>query len=126
MPDLCLVVPDRHHRGGQVDLRPHPHSSPPRLLSSDYFRGLVADDENDQSASGDAFELLHHVARMRLASGRLTVVDATNVQREARAQLVKVARDHDVFPVAIVLDIPRPSARRATPRARTGCTCPRR
>ncbi|NUU24084.1 MAG: polynucleotide kinase-phosphatase, partial [Streptomycetaceae bacterium] len=70
------------------------------------FRGMVADDENDQSASKDAFELLHHVAGKRLAAGRLTVVDATNVQREARAQLVQLAREHDVLPVAIVLDVP--------------------
>jgi predicted kinase len=76
------------------------------VLSSDYFRGLVADDENDQSASGDAFDVLHYVAGKRLAAGRLTVVDATNVQPHARAGLVKVAREHDVLPVAIVLDVP--------------------
>ena len=40
------------------------------------------------------------------AAGRLTVVDATNVQSHARAGLVKVAREHDVLPVAIVLDMP--------------------
>jgi polynucleotide kinase-phosphatase len=77
-----------------------------QVLSSDYFRGLVADDENDQSASADAFEVLHYVAGKRLAAGRLTVVDATNLQAHARAGLVKVAREHDVLPVAIVLDVP--------------------
>jgi len=79
---------------------------PTQVLSSDYFRGLVADDENDQSASAAAFEVLHYVAGKRLAAGRLTVVDATNLQSHARAGLVQVAREHDVLPVAIVLDVP--------------------
>ncbi|MET0422762.1 MAG: AAA family ATPase, partial [Actinoplanes sp.] len=82
------------------------HFAPTQVLSSDYFRGLVADDENDQSASADAFDVLHYVAGKRLAAGRLTVVDATNLQAHARAGLVKVAREHDVLPVAIVLDVP--------------------
>jgi predicted kinase len=60
------------------------HFAPTQVLSSDYFRGLVADDENDQSASADAFDVLHYVAGKRLAAGRLTVVDATNLQPHAR------------------------------------------
>jgi protein phosphatase len=75
-------------------------------LSSDFCRGLVADDENDQSATAAAFDVLHHIAGVRLAGGRLTVVDATNVQSEARKSLVALARAHDVLPVAIVLDVP--------------------
>ncbi len=85
---------------------PRRHFRPPRCSSSDFFRGLVADDENDQSATPEAFDALHHVAGLRLAGGRLTVVDATNVQPAARAALVALAREHDVLPVAIVLDVP--------------------
>ncbi|MEV6331135.1 polynucleotide kinase-phosphatase [Streptomyces sp. NPDC051909] len=82
------------------------HFKPTEIVSSDFCRGLVADDENDQSASKDAFDVLHYIAGKRLAAGRLTVVDATNVQREARRQLVRLAREHDVLPIAIVLDLP--------------------
>ncbi|WP_336320468.1 polynucleotide kinase-phosphatase [Streptomyces lavendofoliae] len=82
------------------------HFKPTEVISSDFCRGLVADDENDQSASGDAFDVLHHIAGKRLAAGRLTVVDATNVQQEGRRQLVRLAREHDVLPIAIVLDLP--------------------
>ncbi|MFD7836937.1 polynucleotide kinase-phosphatase [Streptomyces sp. NPDC059761] len=82
------------------------HFKPTEVISSDYCRGLVADDENDQSASRDAFEVLHYIAGKRLAAGRLTVVDATSVQAEARRQLVQLAREYDVLPIAIVLDMP--------------------
>src|SRR6476619_4898944 len=76
------------------------------VLSSDYCRGLVSDNENDQTATKDAFEVLHFIARKRLAAGRLTVVDATNVQPEARKPLVALAREFHVLPVAIVLNLP--------------------
>jgi protein phosphatase len=76
------------------------------IVSSDFCRGLVADDENDQDASKDAFELLGVIVGKRLARGRLTVVDATNVQPAARKQLLALAKAHDVLPVAIVLDVP--------------------
>jgi protein phosphatase len=76
------------------------------VLSSDYCRGLVSDDENDQSATRDAFEVLHFIAAKRLSLGRLTVVDATNVQPDARKPLVALARQYHVLPVAIVLNTP--------------------
>ncbi|MEV5609487.1 polynucleotide kinase-phosphatase [Streptomyces sp. NPDC052225] len=79
---------------------------PTEVISSDFCRGLVADDENDQGASRDAFDVLHYIAGKRLAAGRLTVVDATNVQQESRRQLIELARKHDVLPIAIVLDVP--------------------
>ncbi len=79
---------------------------PTEFVSSDACRGLVADDENDQSASKDAFELLHYLVAKRLKRGLLTVVDATNVQPEGRKPLVALARQYHVLPVAIVLDVP--------------------
>jgi protein phosphatase len=75
------------------------------VLSSDSCRALVADDENDQAATKDAFEILHFIAGKRMAGGRLTVVDATNVKREDRAKLVALAREHHFLPVAIVFDL---------------------
>ncbi|WP_223651286.1 polynucleotide kinase-phosphatase [Hymenobacter psoromatis] len=79
---------------------------PTEIVSSDACRGLVADDENDQSASADAFALLHYLVAKRLQRGLLTVVDATNVQAEGRKPLVTLARQYHVLPVAIVLDVP--------------------
>ncbi|MEI2742034.1 MAG: polynucleotide kinase-phosphatase [Candidatus Competibacter sp.] len=79
---------------------------PTEILSSDYCRGLVSDDENDQAATADAFEVLHFIAAKRLAAGRLTVIDATNVQPDARKSLVALARQYHCLPVALVLDPP--------------------
>ncbi len=82
------------------------HFKATQIVSSDACRGVVSDDENDQAATADAFALVHHIAGVRLRRGLLTVVDATSVQPKAREALVKVAREHDVLPVAIVLDVP--------------------
>ncbi len=82
------------------------HFKPTEVISSDFCRGLVADDENDQSATPDAFDVLHYIVGTRLRRGLLTVIDATNVQQAARASLVKLARSHDVMVDAIVIDVP--------------------
>jgi protein phosphatase len=87
------------------------HFAPTQVVSSDYCRGVVADDENDQSATGDAFDLLHFIVRTRLKRGLLTVVDATNVQPKSRQSLLQIAKDNDVLAVAIVLDVPESVAR---------------
>src|SRR5712692_4570824 len=81
------------------------HFKTTEILSSDYCRGLVSDDENDQAATKDAFEVLHFIASKRLSAGRLVVVDATNVQPESRKPLVALARHYHVIPVAIVLNV---------------------
>jgi polynucleotide kinase-phosphatase len=82
------------------------HFKSTEVVSSDFCRGLVADDENDQSATADAFDVLNYIVGTRLRRGLLTVVDATNVQPAARASLIKLARSHDVLVDAIVLDVP--------------------
>ena len=105
IPSLALVVLIGASGSGKSTFARR-HFKPTEVLSSDACRGLVADDENDQSATTDAFEVLHLIAARRLARGRLTVVDATNVQPMARKPLVELARRYHVTPVAIVFDLP--------------------
>src|SRR5690242_6340616 len=105
IPALALVVLIGPSGSGKSTFA-RAHFKPTEILSSDFCRGLVSDDENDQSATGDAFAVLHYVAAKRLARGLLTVVDATNVQPEARKPLVELARQYHVLPVALVLDVP--------------------
>jgi protein phosphatase len=105
IPELSLVVLVGVTGSGKSTFA-RAHFRPTEVISSDFCRGLVADDENDQSATKDAFEVLRFIAGHRLRAGRLTVIDATNVQPEARRELVLLACEHDVLPAAIVLDLP--------------------
>ena len=105
IPDLSLVVLVGASGSGKSTFAAH-HFGPFEVLSSDYCRGLVSNDQNSQAATKAAFDVLHVIAGKRLDAGLLTVVDATNVQPEARKSLVALAREHDVLPVAIVLDLP--------------------
>lgn len=105
IPELSLVALIGASGSGKSSFA-RKHFLPTEVLSSDLCRGLVSDDENDQSATSDAFDVLHYIAGKRLARGKLTVVDATNVQPEARKPLVELAREHYVIPVAIVLNLP--------------------
>jgi protein phosphatase len=82
------------------------HFAPTEILSSDAFRALIADDPSAQGATDDAFELIHRLLAMRLRRGRLSVVDATNVEEWARRELLGLARQHRRPVVAIVLDVP--------------------
>jgi len=105
IPELSLVVLIGASGSGKSTFA-RKHFKATEILSSDYCRGLVSDDENSQAATKDAFEVLHFIVRKRLAAGKLTVVDATNVQPESRKSLVEIAREFHCLPVAIVLDLP--------------------
>ena len=105
VPELSLVVLVGPSGCGKSTFA-RKHFKATEVLSSDFCRGLVSDDENDQAATRDAFAILHMIAGKRLAARRLTVIDATNVQDSARKPLVALAREHDCLPVAIVLDLP--------------------
>jgi protein phosphatase len=104
VPKLSLVVLIGPSGSGK-SIFARKHFLPTEVLSSDECRALVSDDENNQAATDDAFAVLHFIAARRLAAGRLTVVDATNIQPGARKPLVALAREHHCLPVAIVFDM---------------------
>ena len=105
IPELSLVVLAGTSGSGKSTFAAK-HFKPTEVISSDFCRGLVGDDQNAQDVTKQAFEVLHFIASKRLQLGRLTVVDATNTQPDARKPLVQLARDQHVLPVAIVLDVP--------------------
>src|SRR5207244_1632081 len=105
IPELSLVVLIGPSGSGKSTFARR-HFRPTEVLSSDACRGMVSDDETDQVVTKEAFEVLHFVAAKRLALGRLTVIDATNVQPEARQPLVQLARQYHCLPVAVVLNLP--------------------
>ena len=106
IPTPCLVALIGASGSGKTTLA-RQHFKPTEVLSSDFFRALIGDDENNQSVTAEAFETLFDVAGKRLDQGLLTVVDATNTQRRARQAVLACAKEHDVFAVAIVLDVPK-------------------
>lgn len=112
MPEIELRVPDRSlivlvgATGSGKTTFARTHFRPSQVLSSDQLRAAVSDDENNQAATADAFEVLHLIADRRLARARLTVVDATNVLRRAREPLLRLAKTHNLPAVAVVLDLP--------------------
>ena len=105
LPDLSLVCLVGASGSGKTTFAAD-HFRPTEVLSSDAFRGFVADDEADQSATADAFDALYHLAGLRLKRGNLTVLDATHARKEDRAKAVALARDYHAIPVAIVLHPP--------------------
>jgi protein phosphatase len=105
IPNFSLVVLIGPSGSGKSTFA-RKHFLPTEVISSDFCRGLVSDNENDQTATNQAFELVHTIARNRLALGKLTVIDATNVQKEARKPLVEIARKFHCLPVAILFNLP--------------------
>ncbi len=87
------------------------HFKPAEILSLDKCRAAVSNDEACQAATEDALELLHFIASKRLKNGLLTVIDASNVQAEARRPHIQLAKKFHCLPVAIVLNLPEPLCR---------------
>jgi len=105
IPELAVVALVGPSGSGKSSFA-RKHFRPTQVLSSDFCRGLASDDENNQAATKDAFEILHFIAAKRLAAGKLVVVDATNVQQEARKPVIALGRAFHCLPVAIVFDLP--------------------
>ncbi|MDX2034380.1 MAG: ATP-binding protein [Blastocatellia bacterium] len=80
------------------------HFRATEIVSSDRCRAMLCDDEANQAVSAAAFSLLHHIARDRLALGRLTVIDATNLQARARIPLLRMAAALRLPTAAIVFN----------------------
>lgn len=105
VPELSLVVLIGAPGSGKSTFA-RKHFKPTEILSSDFCRALVSDDESDQSASKDAFEVLHFIVAKRLHARRLTVVNATNAMARDRKPLLELARKYNAVPVAVVFDLP--------------------
>ena len=105
IPDRALVVLVGPSGSGKSTFA-RKHFRPTEILSSDQCRALVADDPNDQSATLDAFAVLHYIVRKRLAAGRPTVIDATNVKPADRKPLLDLANRYSRPAVATVFDLP--------------------
>ncbi len=105
VPEFCLIAMVGGTSSGKTSFA-NRYFKPTEVLSSDFFRGMVSDDENCQDVSSDAFDLLFYAANKRLNHRKLTVVDATNLKQEARKRIVSLAKEQNVHAAAIVLNLP--------------------
>ncbi len=105
IPELAVVALVGPSGSGKSSFA-RKHFRATEVLSSDFCRGLVSDEENSQAVTNDAFEVLYFIASKRLTTGKLVVIDATNVQVEARKPIIALARQFHCIPVAIVFDLP--------------------
>ncbi len=105
IPELSLVTLIGASGSGKSTFA-RTHFLPTEIISSDVCRGLVSDDETNQAATQDAFDVLHYIGGKRLNRGQLTVIDATNTQPADRKHLIQLAREYHCLPIAIVLNLP--------------------
>jgi protein phosphatase len=103
LPDFSLVVLIGSTGSGKSTFAAR-HFLPTEVISSDYCRALVSDDETDQGVTADAFELVREIAGKRLKHRKLAVIDATNVRPADRKSWIELARQWHALPVAIVFD----------------------
>ena len=103
IPDFSLVVLIGSTGSGKSTFAAK-HFLPTEVISSDYCRALVSDDETDQGVTADAFDLVREIAGKRLKRRKLAVIDATNVRPADRKGWIELARQWHALPVAIVFD----------------------
>jgi protein phosphatase len=82
------------------------HFRPTQIISSDWARGRVADDERDQRCNAQAFALVHFLIEQRLTVNRLCVVDSTALTSQARKELLDLAKKFQVPTTLILFNVP--------------------
>jgi len=76
-------------------------------LSSDRIRGLLADDETDQTIHDRVFQTVRYLLRQRIEIGRpVTYIDATNLTIEDRRPYLEMGRAHGCEVEAVFFDVP--------------------
>lgn len=76
------------------------------IVSSDMFRMLLTDDENDMSVTREAFQFVDRVANARLRRGRLTVLDSINGRPVRRRKLVQLAHQLNCRAIVVSFQLP--------------------
>jgi predicted kinase len=78
---------------------------PTMIVSSDTCRAIVCDDENNQQANRDAFDLFYFTLHKRMFQSRFTIADSTALQASARLKLLEVAQRHNYFTSLLIFNI---------------------
>ena len=105
IPELSLVTLIGVSGSGKSTFAAR-HFLPTETLSSDFCRGLVGDDENDQKATNAAFDVLHYITGKRLKRAGSPSSTPPTSKLSPRRGLIALAKEHHVLAVAVVLDVP--------------------
>jgi len=79
---------------------------PTQIISSDWARARVCDDERDQRFQTQAFALVHYLTELRLGLNRLCVVDSTALTQQHRKEYLELAKRFQVPCVVFLFDVP--------------------
>ncbi|MGB7590988.1 MAG: AAA family ATPase, partial [Terriglobia bacterium] len=79
---------------------------PTQVISSDWARARVCDDERDQRFQTQAFALVHYLAELRLGLNRLCVVDSTALTQHHRKEYLELAKRFQVPCAVFLFDVP--------------------
>ncbi len=75
------------------------------IVSSDYCRALICDDETNQKVNRDTFDLFYYIINKRMLQNRLTIADSTALLAEARQRLLNLAQRHHYFTCLLVFNM---------------------
>jgi predicted kinase len=82
------------------------HFRPTQIVSSDWARGRVCDDERDQRFNTQAFALVRYLTELRMGLNRLCVVDSTALAPPHRREFLELAKRFQVPCVIFLFDVP--------------------
>lgn len=79
---------------------------PTNIVSSDYCRAMICDDENNQQVNRDTFDLFHYIIQKRMYLGRFTVADSTALRADARRRLRAQSRHFGYYGCLLIFNTP--------------------
>ena len=79
---------------------------PTSIVSSDYCRALICDDENNQQVNRDTFDLFYYIIQKRMYLGRFTVADSTALRSDTRRRLRAQSRQSGYYGCLLIFNTP--------------------
>lgn len=86
-------------RSAQLGLRPT------SIVSSDYCRALVCDDETNQQVNALTFDLFHFIIYKRMLQSVFTIADSTALRTDARRRMLGLAHRHNYATCLLIFNI---------------------
>ena len=79
---------------------------PTNIVSSDFCRALISDDENNQQVNRDTFDLFYYIIQKRMYLGRFSVADSTALRSDTRRRLRIQSRQSGYYGCLLIFNTP--------------------